>query len=162
MGHQFHQQIQRHQATDGVLNLFRKANHDLNFVHHSLEKEFQTLYPDNANPMKLVSRIKKIQEDISTLKGQCQDLLAAKQDLIDKAQRTLVENRNLVQRMQASVGIPLTGEDDEAFTNFQQIIEEWTMQVRSKIGGMEFIKATIVQCARTEKGEKYRMEFGFE
>ncbi|MED6142842.1 hypothetical protein PIB30_001041 [Stylosanthes scabra] len=131
MGQQFHE---RHQATDGILSLFRKANHDLNFVQHTLERDFKTLYPDNANPMKLVARIKKIQQDISTLKGQCQDLLAAKQDLIDKAQRTLVENRNLVQRMQASVGIPLTGEDDEAFTNFQQIIEEWTMQVRSKIG----------------------------
>lgn len=32
-----------------------------------------------ANPMKLVSRMKKIQEDISTLKGQCHELLAAKQ-----------------------------------------------------------------------------------
>lgn len=43
------------------------------------------------------------------------------QDLIDKAQRILVENRNLLQRMQASVGIPLTGEDDAAFTNFKQV-----------------------------------------
>jgi len=29
--------------------------------------------------MKLVSRIKKVQEDISILKGQCHELLAAKQ-----------------------------------------------------------------------------------
>ncbi|XP_061368092.1 uncharacterized protein LOC133311090 [Gastrolobium bilobum] len=128
MGHQYHQ------ATDGLLNLFTKANHDLSMVHHRLEKEFQHVYPDNANPMKLVSRIKKIQDDISTLKGQCHELLAAKQDLIDKAQRNLVENRHLVQRMQASMGMPLTGEDDAAFTNFKQIIEEWTVQLRSKTG----------------------------
>jgi len=32
-----------------------------------------------ANPMKLVSRIKKIQEEISILKGQCHELLASKQ-----------------------------------------------------------------------------------
>jgi hypothetical protein len=44
------------------------------------------------------------------------------QDLIDKAQTVLVENRNLVQRMQSSVGIPFTGEDDDAFTNFNQVI----------------------------------------
>ncbi|XP_057424737.1 uncharacterized protein LOC130718225 [Lotus japonicus] len=122
------------QATDGLMKLFTKANHDLAMVHHRLEKEFQQVYPDNANPMKLVSRIKKVQEDISTLKGQCHELLAAKQDLIDKAQITLVENRNSLQRMQASVGIPVTGEDDAAFTNFKQVIEEWTAQVRSKTG----------------------------
>lgn len=44
------------------------------------------------------------------------------QDLIDKAQTVLVENRNLVQRMQSSVGIPFTSEDDDAFTNFKQVI----------------------------------------
>jgi len=44
------------------------------------------------------------------------------QDLIDQAQRILVENRNLVQRMQPSLGIFSTGEDDAAFTNFKQVI----------------------------------------
>ncbi|GAU17678.1 hypothetical protein TSUD_07400, partial [Trifolium subterraneum] len=109
-----------HEATDGLVKLFRKADHDLDVVHHRLQTEFQQFYPDNANPMKLVSRIKKVQEEISILKGQCHELLAAKQDLIDKAQTVLVENRNLVQRMQSSVGIPFTGEDDDAFTNFNQ------------------------------------------
>ncbi|WVY90587.1 hypothetical protein V8G54_036101 [Vigna mungo] len=124
---------QYHQATDGLLNLFTKANHDLSTVHHRLEKEFLQVYPDNANPMKLVSRIKKLQDDIATLKGQCHELLAAKQDLIDQAQRILVENRNLVQRMQPSMGIFSTGEDDAAFTNFKQVIEEWTAQISSTI-----------------------------
>jgi hypothetical protein len=44
------------------------------------------------------------------------------QDLIDKGQTVLVENRNLVQRMESSVGIPFTSEDDDAFTNFKQVI----------------------------------------
>ncbi|AES59068.1 putative spindle and kinetochore-associated protein [Medicago truncatula] len=122
------------EATDGLVKLFRKANHDLDIVHHRLQTEFQQQYPENANPMKLVSRIKKIQEEISILKGQCHELLAAKQDLIDKAQTVLVENRNLVQRMQSSVGIPFTSEDDDAFTNFKQVIDEWTDQIRSKTG----------------------------
>jgi len=34
-----------------------------------------------ANPMQLVSRIKKLQDDIATLKGQCHELLVAKQVL---------------------------------------------------------------------------------
>ncbi|PKI64486.1 spindle and kinetochore-associated protein 2 [Punica granatum] len=122
-----------HQAVDNLTNLFTKASHDLTVVQHRLEREFQQIYPDNANPGKLVSRIKKIQDDLSTLKDQCQELLAAKQDLIDKAQRTLAGNRNLIRKMQASAGIPLSSDyDDPAFANFNQIIDEWTAQVRSR------------------------------
>ncbi|KAJ8775396.1 hypothetical protein K2173_023161 [Erythroxylum novogranatense] len=130
MGHEHH-----HQATDGLVSLFTKANHDLNVVQFKLEKEFQQLYPDNVNPIKLVNRIKKVQEDLTFLNQQCRDLLAAKQDLIDKARTSLIGNRNLLRRMQASMGISLvTDSDDAAFANFNQIIDEWTEQVRSRSG----------------------------
>uniref|UniRef100_A0A5B7A3H8 Protein FAM33A n=1 Tax=Davidia involucrata TaxID=16924 RepID=A0A5B7A3H8_DAVIN len=133
MGHHHNLHNHHHQAVDGLVNLFTKANHELSVVQHRLEKEFQQIYPDNANPMKLVSRITKIQEDLSSLKEQCCELLAAKQDLIDKARMTLVGNRSLVQRLQASAGVPVTSDsDDTAYTNFNQVIDEWTVQVRSR------------------------------
>uniref|UniRef100_A0A2P2KAQ7 Protein FAM33A n=1 Tax=Rhizophora mucronata TaxID=61149 RepID=A0A2P2KAQ7_RHIMU len=113
-----------HEATDGLLNLLKKGSHDLNAVQFKLEREFQQVYPDNANPMKLVSRIKKIQEDLTFLNDQCRELLAAKQDLIDKARTTLIGNRSLLQRMQASVGIPLNTEsEDPALANFNQVFD---------------------------------------
>ncbi|KAK3210771.1 hypothetical protein Dsin_015477 [Dipteronia sinensis] len=131
MGH--HNYPQNHQAIDGLMSLLTKSNHELATIHYKLEKEFQKIYPENANPMKLVSRVKKLQEDLSTLKDQCQELLAAKQDLIDKAQTTLVGNKTLVRRMQASLGVPSESEDP-AFDSFKQVIDEWTIQVRSRTG----------------------------
>ncbi|KAL5559627.1 hypothetical protein UlMin_035838 [Ulmus minor] len=129
MGHE------HNQATDGLLKLLTKANHDLSVVQHKLEREFQQIYPENANPMKLVSRMKKIQEDILGLKEQCRVLLSAKQDLIDKARAVLVGNRSSVQRMQASMSIPIDDDSgDSAFANFNQIIDEWTTQVRTRTG----------------------------
>ncbi|KAB2627959.1 hypothetical protein D8674_032754 [Pyrus ussuriensis x Pyrus communis] len=126
---------EHHEATDGLVKLLTKANHDLTVVQHRLEREFQQIYPDNANPMKLVSRIKKIQEELSTLEDQCRELLSAKQDLIDKARTTLVGNRNQLQRMEASMGVFADADsDDSAFANFNQVIDEWTVQVRSKTG----------------------------
>lgn len=120
-----------HQATDSLVNLFTKANNDLTLVQLKLEREFQQIYPDNANPVKLVNRIKKVQGDLTVLKDQCQELLAAKQDLIDKARTVLVGNRNLIQRMEVSIGVDVTGDtEDPAFVNFNQIIDEWTTQVR--------------------------------
>ena len=47
MKNQRHQQ--HHEAVDGLLNLFTKANHDLTLVQHRLEKEFQQIYPHNVS-----------------------------------------------------------------------------------------------------------------
>lgn len=133
MEHQEHHR--HHPAMDDLENLFSKTNHDLTLVQTKLSKEFQQTYPDDVNPMKLISRIKKVQEDLSSVKVQCRQLLSAKQDLIDKARATLVANRSLVQRMQASSGVlPTSDSDDLAYTNFQQIIDEWTVQFRSETG----------------------------
>ncbi|KAF8392974.1 hypothetical protein HHK36_021215 [Tetracentron sinense] len=127
--------IHHQEAMDDLVNLLSKANHDLSVVQHKLEKEFHQIYPHNANPTNLVSRIKKIQEDLSSLKDDCRELLAAKQDLIDKARATIVGNRSLLQRMQVSSGLLLTSDsDDPSYINFNQIIEEWKIQVRSKTG----------------------------
>ncbi|CAK7353994.1 unnamed protein product [Dovyalis caffra] len=136
MGHQHHRQNhQHHQATDSLVNLFTKANNDLTLVQFKLEREFQQIYPDNANPVKLVNRIKKLQGDLTVLKDQCQELLAAKQDLIDKARTVLVGNRNLIQRMEVSMGFDVTGDaEDPAFVNFNEIIDEWTTHVRARTG----------------------------
>lgn len=40
---------QHHEAVDGLVNLFTKANHDLALVQHRLEKEFQQIYPNNVS-----------------------------------------------------------------------------------------------------------------
>ncbi|KAL5699096.1 hypothetical protein ACHQM5_030043 [Ranunculus cassubicifolius] len=125
-----------HPATDDLENVLTKANHDLTVVMNKLDSDFRHTYPDDVNPLKLLSRIKKIQEDLNSVKIQCGELLSAKQDLIDKARATLVANRSLVQRMQISSGVSTTNDsEDPAYTNFNKIIDEWTVQVRSKTGG---------------------------
>ncbi|CAN6906224.1 unnamed protein product [Brassica oleracea] len=125
-----------HQAVDNLINVFARASRDLDAVHFKLDKEFQQTYPEHANPMKLIQRIKKLQEDVTFLKDQCLELLSAKQDLIDKAQTTLVGNYNLIQKINASLGESTNGDAaDDALADFNQIIEEWTMQVRSRTVG---------------------------
>lgn len=47
MGHR-NLENQQHQAVDGLLNLFSKANRDLSMVYNKLQKEFQQVYPDHV------------------------------------------------------------------------------------------------------------------
>ncbi|GMY21058.1 spindle and kinetochore-associated protein 2 isoform X2 [Fagus crenata] len=106
--------IEQHQAMDGLVNLLTKSNHNL-----AVE-----------NPKKLLSRIKKVQEDLLTLKEQCRELLKAKQ------------------QMQASVGIPLISDsNDPVFANFNQIVDEWEAQVRSRTerDGRKFLFSCVNQ-----------------
>ncbi|KAI3468377.1 hypothetical protein Pfo_025040, partial [Paulownia fortunei] len=132
--------MEHNQAVDGLLSLFSKANRDLSTVHNKLHKEFQQVYPDHANPMKLVARLKKIEEEMSSLKDQCRELLAQNRyryDLIDKARTLLVGNRTLLQRLQASTGVSVSSDaDDPAYLSFNQIIDEWAMQVQSRKGNL--------------------------
>ncbi|KAE8687484.1 putative monogalactosyldiacylglycerol synthase [Hibiscus syriacus] len=130
------EEYSHHQAADNLVNLFTKANHDLLVVQYKLEKEFQQIYPDNANPMKL--------------------------DLIDKARTVLVGNRNLV-RMQASMGIPLASDsDDPAFTNFNQIIDvDGSSQIKNSLGARNSVRRIVNEFNRAIKFHCDRIPIGF-
>lgn len=44
-----------HNAVDGLVNLFSKANQDLSVLHHKLEEEFQQVYPDSVTMHSLLT-----------------------------------------------------------------------------------------------------------
>ncbi|KAF3774922.1 hypothetical protein EJ110_NYTH51857 [Nymphaea thermarum] len=117
-------------AVDDLQSFFARSNRDLSLIRHKLESEFRLAYPDNVNPLKLVSRIKRVEEELSSLREQSRELLSAKQDLMDRTRTTLVGNRGLLQRVQASAGITLNDDgDDSAIDHLVQIIDEWNAQV---------------------------------
>ncbi|XP_078156642.1 spindle/kinetochore-associated protein [Carex rostrata] len=122
-----------HPAVSDLMAVLSKANDDLTDVQHRLQIDFQQSYPDHVNPCKLVARVKKIQEEMVTLKELCRELLADKQDLIDKARASLIGQKNSIQRLLASSGLPPISESDEgAYANLNQIISEWSSHVRAK------------------------------
>ncbi|XP_078443651.1 spindle/kinetochore-associated protein [Wolffia australiana] len=136
----------QHPALDEVANLLGKANRGLCIVQHHLEKEFMQSYPDHANPYKLVFRIKKIQEELASLKELCRELLADKQELIDSARTTFLEQKTLLQRLLVSAGLPLISDQDSlVFSNLNQIIDEWAAQVRSKADAQDPLSVDINQ-----------------
>ncbi|XP_020587954.1 uncharacterized protein LOC110029835 [Phalaenopsis equestris] len=124
-----------HPALDGVMKLLSKANRDLSLVQLHIEGEFRSTYPDNANPCKLICRMKRIQEDLVSLKDLCQELLKEKQDLMDQIRASLSAQRSSLNRLLSSSGLPhKTDSDDAAYTNLNQIIDEWKLQLKSKTG----------------------------
>ncbi|KAJ4754344.1 Spindle and kinetochore-associated 2 [Rhynchospora pubera] len=122
-----------HPVISDLMVVLSKANNDLTNVQHRLQIDFQQSYPDHVNPCKLVARVKKIQEELEALKELSRELLAEKQDLIDKARASLVGQKVSLQRLLASWGLPPISESDEGtYANLNKIISEWTSQVRAK------------------------------
>nr|CAD1827831.1 unnamed protein product [Ananas comosus var. bracteatus] len=116
------QQQQQHPAVNDVTAVLSKASRDLGVVRRHLELEFRRSYPEHVNPCEVVARIKTIQEELVLLKELCRELLAEKQDLIDKARTSLVSQRSSLQRLLASSGLPLMSESDEtAYANLNQL-----------------------------------------
>ncbi|KAG6472499.1 hypothetical protein ZIOFF_069963 [Zingiber officinale] len=110
-----------HPAVDDVMKVLSKASQELILVQCQLDQEFQQSYPDDVNPCKIVARIKKIQEDLVSLKELCRELLAEKQDLIDKARTVLAGQRHSLQLLLSSSGLPsLKESDDIAYSNLNQ------------------------------------------
>ncbi|EMS50419.1 hypothetical protein TRIUR3_10873 [Triticum urartu] len=77
----------RHPAVNDVYLTLVGASNTLADVQRRLDLEFRASYPDHdladgfiqANPAKLVGRVKRVQEEVAALKDLCRDLLAQKQ-----------------------------------------------------------------------------------
>ncbi|XP_077236750.1 uncharacterized protein At2g29880-like [Tasmannia lanceolata] len=69
----------QHAVVDDLVKMSTKASSDLTLLQHRFHKEFLQIYPHNANSLKLVSRMKKIQEELSSLNEECRKLLSAEQ-----------------------------------------------------------------------------------
>lgn len=121
----------RHSAVNDVYLTLVGASNTLADVQRRLDLEFRASYPDHANPAKLVGRVKRVQEEVASLKDLCRDLLAQKQELIDTMRTSLAAQRSATQRLLASSGLPLMTDDDEAaYASLKQVFDEWTDQLR--------------------------------
>ncbi|CAN6245806.1 unnamed protein product [Urochloa humidicola] len=121
---------QHHPAVNDVLSTLADASAALDDVQHRLDLEFRASYSDNANPAKLVARMKRIQQDVAALKELCRDILTQKQELIDRIHVNLVTQRGTTQRLLAASGLdPLSDADEAAHSSLNQVIDEWNAHV---------------------------------
>ncbi|KAL6633394.1 hypothetical protein ACP70R_026065 [Stipagrostis hirtigluma subsp. patula] len=119
-----------HTAVNNVFSTLAGACATLADVERRLDLEFRASYPDHVNPAKLVARVKRIQEEVAALKELCRDLLARKQELIDRMRTSLAEQRVATQRLLAASGLPPMADADEAaLASLNEVIDEWAAHV---------------------------------
>ncbi|CAM6114847.1 unnamed protein product [Calypogeia fissa] len=120
-------------AVDTIEAHFIKASTDLQQIERTLAAELDTTYAKNTNPYNLLNRIKQLEAELPLLTKECQQLTAAKQDLIDSAKRILVQNRTSVRRMEARAGLTVpTDSEDSVYMGFKQILRGWNQGIQAR------------------------------
>jgi len=110
---------------------FEKADSDLRYVLLKLEESFAAKDRNSkVNPVELLHRINKIQEELPIIREDCIQIVAAKQELLDVCKMSLVSNRNDLVRLQKRVNINVPNEDP-IFRNFNEVIDLWDQENHS-------------------------------
>eukprot|EP01112_Ceratiomyxa_fruticulosa_P015203 TRINITY_DN4449_c0_g1_i1.p1 TRINITY_DN4449_c0_g1~~TRINITY_DN4449_c0_g1_i1.p1 ORF type:complete len:302 (-),score=69.99 TRINITY_DN4449_c0_g1_i1:61-966(-) len=107
-------------------HLFQKADSDLQFVVYRLEVEFnKKLENTKQNPLKLIQRIKRIQDELPAIQDDIERIVACKQSLLD-SQRVLFSNGLSLERLQVAVGGQhLALDETESYKQLSNVLENW-------------------------------------
>lgn len=129
-------------AVDTIEAHFTKAIADLQQVERALVTELDSTYEKDTNPYNLLTRIKQLEAELPVLAKECQQLTAAKQDLIDSAKTILAQNRISVRQMQERVGLPSPSDSEDAvYMGFKQVLSEWNKGIQSRETSSENVLA---------------------
>ncbi|GIL47833.1 hypothetical protein Vafri_4487 [Volvox africanus] len=112
------------QSIEDIIAALRKGEATLDQIAHRLEEEAEQRFckPGEVNPVQLVKRIRKLASELPKLQASCQELLSAKQGLVDAAQNQLVANYNLLKQVCDAAGAKRL--NDEEFNSFKESVGE--------------------------------------
>ncbi|GIL47834.1 hypothetical protein Vafri_4487 [Volvox africanus] len=107
------------QSIEDIIAALRKGEATLDQIAHRLEEEAEQRF---CKPGELVKRIRKLASELPKLQASCQELLSAKQGLVDAAQNQLVANYNLLKQVCDAAGAKRL--NDEEFNSFKESVGE--------------------------------------
>ncbi|GLC45178.1 hypothetical protein PLESTM_001696800 [Pleodorina starrii] len=117
------------QGTEDLIAALRKGETALEQIAHRMEEEAERRFcrPGEVNPVQLVQRIRKLASELPQLQASCQDLLSAKQGLVDAAQRQLVANYTMLKHVCDTAGAETMNEEE--FRSFKESVGEWNSKL---------------------------------
>lgn len=115
-----------------------KAATDLNYVLHFLRTEyaqkFEASGEPNLNPMKLMQRLERIQEDLPRLKEDCLTLCTEKRNLIEMSKKTLLDTRQRLLDMNKNLGLDMPDDHlDSIYQDFNEMAAVCNDQISEMI-----------------------------
>jgi len=115
---------------------FQRAETDLQYVTHKLEAEYsQKCKGTEANPLILLQRLKKLEEELPILRAECELIVASKQDILELSQTLLTKNRMILQRLEQKVAQSFeTNESQQLQTQFHELYFNWNKEVGVYMG----------------------------
>eukprot|EP00850_Spirogloea_muscicola_P004711 SM000020S06061 [mRNA] locus=s20:859702:861825:+ [translate_table: standard] len=108
------------------------------FVAERLANEFDAAYSEHGvNPLRLLARIGKLQDGLWELQAECDEVLAARQDLVEVARLKILADRRALCNMQARAGLLVSSDDeDSAYQGLYQVLQ--ACEQRADLNELDF------------------------
>jgi len=116
-------------SADRLSTSLETAEADLEFVAHRLQQELGSTYSSKANPMVLLRRIKKLQELLPDVRMAAEEVLVAKQEMVDTLKNTLMANATALDRLQHTSGAPVSEHHIAVTAGVHAALKEWDLQI---------------------------------
>jgi hypothetical protein len=104
-------------------------------------------------------RLKRIQDDLPILLADCQSIMAAKQDLMETCQTTLLQNRNSIHRIAHKAVVDVdTPESRDAYLEFTTLRDRFhshsaTPSHYESVLSSEALKFELIKVSKANKDE---------
>ncbi|KAL6049208.1 hypothetical protein QOT17_013198 [Balamuthia mandrillaris] len=108
-----------------------KAESDLCYVANVLEKEFNQQYDNkpHLNPVRLIARLRMVQERLPALQSQCESLTQSKEATIEACKRGLLSQRQRLRELQREAGMRVVSDnEDGVYQDFKEMSALWAEQ----------------------------------
>jgi len=159
------------QAVQQIELQFQRSEADLKFISHRLEADFYDRFGNSkSNPQVLVQRIQKLQDELSTIRSDCEYIMAMKQAMLETCCSTLVANQQKLEFMLQSLHSLGSPEPTIQFTqNTAHLLSNlhmWEEQIASFSGttnnsnngdimSSEELDIKLISTAKLESGTKF-------
>ncbi|EFN56841.1 hypothetical protein CHLNCDRAFT_144424 [Chlorella variabilis] len=112
-------------AAEGLVASLERAQAELEFITNRLEEEFSRKCRNGEiNMLSVLTRLNKLRRELPALQEECQQVLQAKQELVDAVKHGLVANTEQLRKLQRRAGIPADAASDETYAAFTVAVKE--------------------------------------
>jgi len=120
-------------VSEDLVKLLEQSAATLATVAHRLDEEFANRFTGSQpNPAGIITRVKKLEQQLPKLRQQCQEIMSQKQELIDHARRELSSNTVQLQQLCNRSGAPPSEGSAAVYAGYSKALQDWDSSMGSR------------------------------
>ncbi|PSC75315.1 spindle and kinetochore-associated 2 isoform X1 [Micractinium conductrix] len=134
-------------AGEGLVAALQRAQAELQSIQNRLEEEHAAASrKGDVNTLSLLTRLNRLRRELPAVQQECQQVLAAKQELVDAVKLGLGANTEQLHKLRRHAGIPADAASDDTYASFKAAVREHEARLQASYAaahGQQFDRAEL-------------------